>query len=424
MTSEDTGKTGRGSSLTPGGRGQGRIFPRKNGVLWISYYYPANKENRESTGGSSFQKAEKLLRRRLKECAAEELGGVHFVTPGERRQTVADLIDALENDYRIREKDSVQNLSLLKRVRADFGNYSATGLSETHLDQYITRRLKAGDAKASVNRVTQTLKQAYKNANIPAPKIRKLSEKDNVRAGFCTEQTAREVIATLPEYLQDYVLFAWLTGWRAGEIRSLAWVNVDGDVIRLRAEDAKGRKARLVPLEGELAELMERRAEARVYTDGDVEYITALVFHRGDGRRIGNFRDAWHSACIKVGVGRRVCAKCGTDLVDRFCAACKVRFTEQYVGYKGLIFHDLRRSAARNMIRAGVPQRVAMEVTGHRTSAMFDRYNVVDERDMRAALAATQSYLKRTSENKIARLGGHLADTDRFRRSAAASAKR
>jgi len=56
-----------------------------------------------------------------------------------------------------------------------------------------------------------------------------------------------------------------------------------------------------------------------------------------------------------------------------------------------LIFHDLRRSAVRNLVAAGVDQSVAMRVTGHQTISVFQRYRIVSDNDVRAALEWTQA---------------------------------
>jgi integrase len=126
-------------------------------------------------------------------------------------------------------------------------------------------------------------------------------------------------------------------------------VDRDAGAIRLRPEAAKTGRGRTVMLEGDLAELIDRRWEAR------------LVFHR-DGEPVGDFRKAWNTACHTAGVADK-------------------------------LFHDLRRTAARNMVRAGVPERVAMAVTGHVTRAMFDRYNIVSEHDLRLAAQKTTMYV-------------------------------
>ncbi len=96
-----------------------------------------------------------------------------------------------------------------------------------------------------------------------------------------------------------------------------------------------------------------------------------------NGQPIGDFRKAWHQACCATGLGKM-------EILENGC--------EKYVG---TIMHDLRRTAVRNMIRSGVPERVAMQYSGHKTRSIFDRYNVVDEADLARATKRLHSYLKK-----------------------------
>ena len=116
----------------------------------------------------------------------------------------------------------------------------------------------------------------------------------------------------------------------------------------------RGTDGRVLPLRGELLELFERSREKR---RPDSPY----VFH-DDGEPIGDFRKAWKTACKNAGIS-------------------------------GIIVHDLRRTAVRNMVRAGIPERVAMELSGHKTRRIFDRYNIVSNEDLAAATELLQSQL-------------------------------
>jgi len=349
-------------------RGDGRLFLRGN-TWWVQFNVDG-RQHRESAKTADREKAAKHLRSRLKEVHAHELDpSRQFVSQHDKRRSIAELMDALRTDFEIRGKNSRQNLSNIGRVRADFGHIRAASLTAEMVDGYVQDRLTNGSAKASINRATQLLRQAFKLAGVPVPRIRRLPEKGNERQGFFSEQEIRRVIANLPGELADFTLFGWLTGMRKSEIASLFWEDVDSDVIRLRAENAKNGEARMIPLEGELAEVVARRRTARqVEIDGTV-MICSLIFHRA-GREIGDFRKAWSRACKKAGILR--------------------------------LFHDLRRSACRNMLAAGVPQSIAMKVSGHKTDSMFRRYAIVAESDLRTALRRTQDYLRTVQENVVA----------------------
>jgi len=233
------------------------------------------------------------------------------------------------------------------------------------VDEFV-QKLLADKSPATVNRSTQLLSQAYKLAISrkrlsSAPLIRHLSETGNARQGFFNDTEFRNVLDGLPDYFRDFCLFGYLTGWRRGEIASLGWEDVDGDIIRLRAENSKNGESRTVALDGELADLIERRRAARQVKTKSGIMLADLVFHR-DGAAIVNCRKAWAKACRMAGV-------------------------------QGKLFHDLRRTAVRNMVRAGVTERIAMSISGHKTRTIFDRYNIVDERDQRGAMLRTQNYL-------------------------------
>jgi integrase len=137
----------------------------------------------------------------------------------------------------------------------------------------------------------------------------------------------------------------------------MQWSHVDrtGRVVML--PDSKNDDPQSVPLEDELLEVIERRWKAREYpTREGAIGVSAYVFHR-DGKPIpsSTFNRQFAEARKAAGVG-------------------------------GKLFHDLRRTAARNMIRGGVPQSIAMRVTGHRSDSMFRRYDIASLDDKAEAL--------------------------------------
>jgi len=121
-------------------------------------------------------------------------------------------------------------------------------------------------------------------------------------------------------------------------------------------------------------------------------FICVFVFHR-DGEPVKDFRKAWYSACVMAGLGKYVCRKCGSEKhASHKCVKCEAEWKRDELKYVGRIFHDFRRTAVRDMVRAGVRESAAMSISGHKTRSMFDRYNIHDEKDQREALRATQAY--------------------------------
>lgn len=224
-------------------RGDGRLFKRGT-VIWCSFYRNG-VEIRQSCKTSDEKKAARFLKDRVRSVLNDREGIQGFLPPKASKLTCGDLLDSLRENFETRGKASPQNLSNIRRARYDFGDFRATALTGAQIERYANERVKAGHAKASVNRTTQLISQAYRLAVKRGelhriPYFTRLDEGDNVRTGFFSPDQFRAVHANLPEYLQDFSLFGFLCGMRLKEIKSLRWDDVQGDSLVLRRENAKG----------------------------------------------------------------------------------------------------------------------------------------------------------------------------------------
>jgi integrase len=353
-----------------GGRGQGSLAKFEGSPNWVFCHRVHGREHRESSGTPDLKAARRFAKQKLDEAAADRQGFRAYLAPAARRVTVDELLDDLAADYRLRQIRSWKSFGAhLKPLRAHFGAWRAAAVTAEAVDAFIEDRLEASRAPATINRLTQVLGQAFRLALkrqkvLGVPAIRHLPE-HNARQGFFERDDFERVVTALPAYLQDVARFGYLTGWRRGELLTLRWSDVDraGGVIRLRPEASKNKTGRTIVLDPILDALMARREQARLLERG----VADLVFHR-DGRPIGDFRYAWGKACVAAGLAVTD-PETGKVVPDR-------------------LFHDLRRTAVRNLVRSGVREHVAMAISGHKTRAMFDRYNIVSEDDLRAAQVA------------------------------------
>ncbi|HEX7422878.1 MAG TPA: site-specific integrase [Terriglobales bacterium] len=339
-------------------RGDGRVYQR--GERWWIEYWHRGRQYRESAGAT-----EKVAQKKLRARLAERLSS-RFIGPNAERVTVGELLDALASDLEKRKTKSPSTGYHIDKVRKLFGLDRAIDITEERLDRFIKEERQLGLADSTINRELCVLRQAYRLAwkrkrlrDIP---VFELLPEDNARQGFFEHHELEAVVAHLPEVAYaEATRFAYFSGWRRGEILPLRWDAVDRTAGEVRLKTSKNGHGRVLPLEGELRALIERRWAARQVTPRKGEtFLSPLVFHR-NGRPIGDFRKVWDKAFEKAQVPRR-------------------------------LFHDLRRTAVRNMIRAGVPQSVAMSITGHRTVSMFLRYNITSDEDQREALRKVEAY--------------------------------
>lgn len=345
-------------------KGHGNIFKHPLSPYWHCHYSLRGKLFRQSTGvlvgedeTKSKPKAERFLKQKLREVGADLIGAKTFIPPKAQKITMGELLDSLEADYKLRGKYSASVKTNIKHLREKFGFWLAMDFTSDNARAYIEQLRTEKYSIASINRHTQVLGQAFTMAVRERrlnhkPFIPHLSEVGNARSGFASESQARLVASNLPDYLGDVVLFAFYSAWRRGEVLTLTWGDVHGDTITLRAENSKERETRFLALEGELATVIERRRKVK---KGN------LIFHSGDGDAIVDFRKSWATACRMAG-----CPK--------------------------LLFHDLRRSAVKGMIVAGVAPHVAMSLSGHKTDSMLRRYAIISEADQRAALIRTEEF--------------------------------
>jgi integrase len=383
----------------------GMTYQRGN-VWWIKYYRNG-KPYRESSGSKKEGDAKRLLKKREGEIAQGKMPGIYF-----DRVRFDELADEYLFNYRVNEKKAFSAAeNSVRHLREYFDGLRVTQITTPLIQAYIEyrsldlvrlkklieeghgeveisdilhaspenvsracrskdkiSRAKHGASKASINRELSAMKRMLNlGARQTPPKVERVPyipmlKENNVRKGFFEHHEFLALREALPEYLRGFATFGYKTGWRSSEITNLTWRQVDLDqgIVRLEVGETKNNEGRTVYLDDELKEALERQREFRKQAGA----LTPYVFTNPEGTdKIKDFRKSWLTACKNAGLGKRH-------------------------------FHDLRRTAVRNMVRAGVPERVAMMVSGHKTRSVFDRYNIVSTDDLKMAAKKQEIYLR------------------------------
>lgn len=334
-----------------------RKWKAKDGTIkegktyWIKYY-ENGKPRYEATRFTKYSDAKKLLSRREGNVAKGEPSGISYA-----KTTFNHLAQDYINYYRINNRN-VGNAKryVEKHLRPVFGRMKAIQITGAAITKYVKSRLEAGAENATINRELSALKRMFslgkENDRIGRlPHISLLNE-NNVREGFFEDNEFLALREELPEHLKG-VATVYILGWRRSEITGLTWGNVDliNRIVRLETKDTKSRMARTGPLNSELVEVFENQKKLHKRLGSKEPW----VFLNSSGTdKLKRFDKAWESACKRAGIGNK-------------------------------LFHDLRRTAVRNMVRKGIPEIVAMKISGHKTRSVFDRYNIVSEGDLQDA---------------------------------------
>ena len=359
--------TDHGSRITKRPRGQGNVYQRPGSRNWWLAYSVGGKQIRESSKSAERADAEALLERRL----AEATLGIRTGTP----VRVEVLLESLAQAYEVEGRTSLRQLRsrMALHLIPAFGRRKAEDLTGDDFSRYRARRGRQGAAAATVNRELEHLRTALKRAVEDgtlhrSPHIR-MSPETNVRERFLEEAEYRRLGETLRSrygYLWPLFVVAYHTGCRMGELRALLWSQVDWAAGQVRLEDrqTKSGRPRTLPIYGEMRAALRAALEHRDEYWPECEWVFARA-----GKPLGDCRKAWKTACRLAGV-------------------------------EGLRFHDLRRSAAVVMDRAGLSRDQIMQIMGHETSAMFSRYRIVSDREIREAGKQVERYLEREASRR------------------------
>jgi integrase len=376
----------------------GSIYKRGN-IYWIKYYR-FGKPYRESTKSKKEADAKRLLKKREGEISDGKLPGVHF-----DKVRFDELADDHLLDLEINHKKTIKRTkSSIKHLGKVFAPVRVVDITTDRIRRYITKRIEEGAANATINRELSALKRMLKlGFEHDPPKVRRVPkipmlDENNVRKGYFEHGQFLALKDSLPDYMRGFVTFAYKIGWRDTEISTLKWKQVDLNqgIVRLEPGETKNDDGRTVYLDDELGKVFNQQWEKRKKSDKVLPY----VFLNAIGSdRIRDFRKTWNKACRDTGLGY------GYKVSKKYVNKWQEKLSA------GPILHDFRRTAVRNMVRSGIPERVAMMISGHKTRSVFERYNIGNDQDLKQASQMQAAYL----ESQMGTISGTITNLNEKR---------
>lgn len=351
-----------------GRRGLGRVFQptysdratgeRRAIPTWWIQYSARGERIRESSHSDNRAAAMRLLKLRIAEAQSGRPVG-----PVIERTAFEDLAQMLVDDYKANGRKSLESIvDRLKHLRAFFGDYKARDITADRITAYVAKRQKEKALPSTINRELAALRRAFSLAEVAGKVARRphfaMLQERNTRIGFFEPSQFQALIDELPAYLKAVFQCAYITGWRAqSEVLTRRWehVDFDGGWLVLEPGETKNDEGRQFPLTPELRALLEAQFDrVKGIAEATGRPVAPWVFPHDNASRIRDCRGAWIAACKRAGVSDR-------------------------------IPHDFRRTAVRNLERAGVPRSAAMKMTGHKTQSVYQRYAIVDSAMLKEA---------------------------------------
>jgi integrase len=360
MSSEKTSK-----------RARGHIFKYPKCRYWYIKYHRVGRAYVESSRSERRKDAEKLLNIRMGEIAQGKFRGLDI-----EKVKFEELVDIFVDDYENNKRKSMDRAErTAKQLSKFFYGIRAIDITTDRIQSYIELRRKDGVQDPTINRELSGLKRMFSLAKrITPPKVNEIPyiphlKENRPRQGFFEHEEYRVLTDALSDYLRPVMTMAYYTGMRKGEILSLKWrqVNLLERKITLDAGTTKNDEGRIVFMTDELYEALVFQ---RTIRDNNFPQCESVFFNYKTGRRIKDFRNAWNKAIKETGL-------------------------------EGKLFHDFRRTGVRNLTRSGVSENVAMQISGHKTRSIFDRYDIVDEADLKRASEKVSEYQKSKEEGLV-----------------------
>ena len=359
-----------GGTISIVGYGDGGTWLR-GGVWWI-YFSHHGKRVRESARTEDRAAAERLLLTRRLEIAE----GRYLGNPGQAK--VSDLLALVVTDYESAKKRSLPQLltRVEKHLKPGLGSVLCADFRKHHAESYRRDRYAAGASVATINRELEILRRAFRLGTEEEPPLVARTPKiamdaeDNAREGFVEHDQYLALREELPPYLRLMASIGYHVGLRAGMIRRLQWSWVDF-----------GRKRISIPKRGR--NRGNKRNPAAVPFIGDMEALLSQAKAERDHRHPDN---------------RFVVSVAGRKVNDSITSGKGWRAAVRRAGLDGLIFHDLRRSAVKNMVDAGVPIDRAKQISGHKSNAMFERYDILGGKSFERTAEQMREFDQRRDE--------------------------
>ena len=357
---------------------------RSNKVnYWITYRLPGGKQKFEKITGENANSLEYARDADSKRKVQKRENRIFDIKP-ESKMTFNELTKWYMDLEKVKNLAYYPTLKIcLDRFNEEFGSMIVSQIKPADLENYQARRKGQGRADQTVDQEIGSAKaminKAFENDLVGGDtlkafkRVRKLLKRNaNARKKILAPNQFNRLMEHLPLHTKWILATAFYTGMRSREVLSLTWskVSLKDRTIQLEAKDTKDREPRLIPICNGLYEILNGIPRA---LHDDHVFLYRGNAGKKPGRPVKNIRKSLANSCEKAGIPY------GRFMRD------------------GFVFHDLRHTFNTYMRKAGVQESVIMDITGHSTREMFDRYNTIDADDKKDAINRFEGFLHNTS---------------------------